>query len=57
MSAADALVALVMEGDAEVGYSCGSGTALGTHTGWFLTLVDGSDPGPVPRSDGLSSFP
>src|SRR5689334_2126852 len=37
----DALIALVVDHDAVLAYSCGRGDALATHTGWFFTELEG----------------
>jgi hypothetical protein len=42
VTGADALIALVVDGDAVVAYTCGRGEALATHTGWFFTELEGA---------------
>jgi hypothetical protein len=42
VSGADALIALVVDQQAVVAYTCGRGEALATHTGWFFTEAEGT---------------
>lgn len=44
VAGADALIAIVVHEGGAVGYSCGRGAALATHTGWYFTELAG--PGP-----------
>jgi hypothetical protein len=57
ISGADALIALVVDQDAVVAYSCGRGDALATHTGWFFTELEGQgDERPLRASESASGL-